>query len=227
MCVGGKFGAEAQDTVALLVGGIDDNEEAISGVELFGCPGRESTPVDDYPIPIFLTGGLYYQPDPDDISTGRALVCGGLSRNEDGLRFDVTECYEWRPDGQWTDSANLLETKWGHLMALAVDLETQSEALVPMALGLNTNVFVYKPEDDRWSRYSRDLPNAPWATFECLLQKDAQIYQITNNAVLLNTTDWIYTPLYEVPDALNRPGRCAYTEIDGVPGKKSTCVHES
>ncbi len=79
------------EAVALIVGGFWSNPEegiVVSGAELFGCPGSVdpvtgdmvSIPVNDYPIPMYLGAGTYYEQDGmDEENQGRAIVCGGYS----------------------------------------------------------------------------------------------------------------------------------------------------
>lgn len=81
-----------EDAVAMIVGGFwsrpseDGGSVIVAGVELFGCPdsvGEDgkyvSKPVDDFPVPVYLTAGVYYEEEASGGDTyARALFCGGF-----------------------------------------------------------------------------------------------------------------------------------------------------
>ncbi len=215
--------ADQIETVAMIVGGFWDNDlgnenqlQVIPEVELFGCPDYPDSSVilQDYPENIYLSGGRYFE-DLDMV-----ISCGGYSCQD--LRcLVINDCFQWTPQNQWEPfTSNLNYDKWSHIMTQVVNIDGDGTTEVPMVLGQNSVTEIWKPNDNVWERY-RDIPEPAfnWASMSCLFQEGDFIYHMRNNIERLDTKTWTLETLGEVPAFLENPGKCAYLEAGGFPGK--------
>ncbi len=225
-----KTPSPSPDTAAMIIGGVggideDGRRQVYQSAELFGCPGRSSFFIDDYPVRQFLSAGNYfdaldrYENEP----TGTVLVCGGFVCDEyaEGQNCENTsECYEWTPMNRWSsrDGYGMDRSRAAHMMASVVDLNSGSNVPVPLAVGPGNETSIYDFTDN-WQEYD-PLVESGWDSRECLMQFEDTIYHIGAQIQSLDTLTWETHIIGHVPETLaNHPGRCAISIINGVPGK--------
>ena len=51
----------APTTVAMVIGGVDENGIIIDSVELFGCGVGNNTEIGPYPVEVYLSAGTYIE----------------------------------------------------------------------------------------------------------------------------------------------------------------------
>ncbi len=212
---------ETIESVAMIIGGLwdipgEDRSVLLQSVELFGCPGTEDTSLlmQDYPGAVYFTAGTHY---PDGSAPGRVVVCGGIFCNLNTCNLGK-DCFQWTPEDQWQafDDDNDNE-KFSHFMALVRDIDSDSDELVPLVLGLTQQTEIYDPESKQWKQY-RELDGNYWVQTGCIVQYEENIYHVDDQVTLLNTSGWEFLPVASVPEFLQNPGRCAIAEIGGYPG---------
>ncbi len=122
--------ARCQETAALIVGGIsqdvgDGEPSNVASAELFGCPGRgrDSYPVDDYPIRIYFAGGRFQAAGGG--GGGGAVVCGGY-HCPSLLSCQVSnQCFSWTPEDQWQEHSLLWKEVFDHTLVEVVNLDLE------------------------------------------------------------------------------------------------------
>ncbi len=218
------------ETAAMIIGGVGALEpgsrrDILQSVELFGCPGRDSFLIDNYPKSLYLHAGNYYEKlDRDEEeATGTVLVCGGFAC-EDPVADDPCrnspECYEWTPENRWQIRPEVLpEDKWAFMMASVIDMYSGSNTEVPLVLGEGEETYVYDYLEGEWQSYDI-LEMRNWFSLQCFVQHENTIYHIQTQIHALDTLTWETRMIGEVPEALaNHPGRCAISVINGETGK--------
>ncbi len=210
---------EGTDNVAMIVGGIIgiDDGEIVPSVELFGCPGYQgqSLPLEDYPLNIFLTGGMYWEAE------NKVLVCGGSScpaGSEGTENCEITtDCYEYTPGNGWQNFSSLERPKWSHIMANIININDEgSDDRYPAVIGLDLGTEIYNTLEGGWESYE-NAPDTLWRTVECLIQFEDYIYNLRFEFTRLNTLTW-ETETLEVPPFLRNGNTCAAVRINGFAG---------
>ncbi len=220
------------NTVAMIIGGRWDDAsglQTMSSIELFGCPGYEerSFPLLDFPTGIYLTGATYFQNNQD---VGKVVACGGFGC--DRFCQPASKCFEWTLDsGDWEETPELNDDRWGHLMALVQNLDNVIDVngeqvvvdeLVPMVIGRSEDTEIYNTTSREWMPY-RPVPEATqeWITYNCLIQIGDNIYHIGDKFYELNTLEWSITRTIEIPPFLQGQGACSQARIRDVEGMSS------
>ncbi len=208
--------------MALIIGGYyspDGVNTVQQSVELFGCNNRYTVPIEDYPETVYLPGATY-QADED-----RVLCCGGFTCPDGptGNNCEIRdECHYWSAvSGLWDDgetAPSLANGKRNFFMAQAVNIETASDARVPLALGNGPDTEIFDVDNDQWIAYKEMIENN-WVGLGCLVQNEDIIYHIRLDVQTLDTTTWEFVTIDDaLPDAMATPFRCSYTTIDGDAG---------
>ena len=112
--------ARAQDTVAMIVGGID--ESAISAIEVFGCPNfeQDSVSLGILSSGLYFTAGTYYEEE------GIVIICGGYSCQ--GATCAVSDsCTSYSAADGFQTFDQMGERKFNHKMGQVVDLDDSEE----------------------------------------------------------------------------------------------------
>jgi len=208
------------DNAALIVGGADPQANGVfrASVELFGCPNKEATLLDDFESEIYLTAGQFIQED-DNV-----LVCGGYTCLNSVACQPTKKCFRWKPDptGQWEEiTASLNAETFNHIIAMGPNLDVDPDGngnLYPIILGRTQTTEIF--DGFEWQPYNY-LPEHGWLANGCLIQKDHFIYHIRTNITRLNLKTWEDENLGAPPDQLEEPvvGRCSYLTLRGNDGK--------
>ncbi len=217
------------ETVAMIIGGFwnYDNEgitgNALSEVELFGCPGNEDSSVilQDYPEAVYFSAGTLYE--------NRVISCGGFTCRGGLAQICAVmdACFEWTPQDQWQPFAdNLDNQKWAHFMGMSPDIDSSSTDEVPIVLGGGASTEIWDPTANEWKEYYPLETSSQWISTHCLFQHENYIYHLFREIERINTSDWTLDSLGTLPDFLQDPmaGRCAYQEFEGRPGNKRVLV---
>ncbi len=204
------------DNAMLVIGGYEDNAgNNIDFVEVFGCQGPPRS-VSSLPFGVFGAGGVLVPGEEDD--EGHVLVCGGGQCS--GSNCDPsTLCLQWTPsDNTWTESSNLTQPFFAHIMALVPDIDTGNlDEFFPAVLGFRNESEIFDPETNTWSPY-QPLPGN-WYSLECFTQLGQKIYHIARSVEELDILTWqINTLIEDLPTEYRSPLMCAGVEIDGVLG---------
>ena len=201
---------------ALVVAGFWPNHPTdpyLRTAELFGCPGRDSIPVKDYPLGSYLHAGVYIA------SSNRVLVCGGYSC--DGGECTVRKnCYHFSPDWNvWSEMQEFSSPRWGHIMPLLNDLNVTQPQQTPVAMGLERDTEIYDGNLHDWRGYI-DLPETSWYSTGCFLQhENGLIYDLRIDAVEFDPNTWQTRNLGQLPISVARVGRCgSIIKDDGEEG---------
>jgi len=207
---------EAEE-IALIIGGVWipelPGDRVLSSVEIFGCDGRNTIEVEDYPITGTYLPGAVFLADKAEV-----LVCGGFGCPGGAPRCsDRLDCHTFSLiTGQWTDAPQMNAARFNYLMALAPDAEAgESKELKPVVLGSGPDTEIL--DDGEWRPYL-PLEYSSWQGSGCMVQNGDFVYVIQEEIVVLDLTRWSFTSLGDAPTNFARPRQCTYTIIDGQAG---------
>jgi len=200
------------DTVALIIGGIsNDPSRASSSVELFGCPNQGSVIFGNLPAgPTYLSGGAYID------SLEAALICGGFSVSGSGAGA-TKMCYTLNENAIFSLTGDLVESRWGHIIATGPNLNSPAGGDQPIVLGSGTSTEIF--DGEAWSEYL-DLvsPNGErFTSLGCLVQHEDVVYSVGRTVQALDLNDWTISSLGASP--VENKGKCAITEVNGNAGE--------
>ena len=200
---------------ALVVAGYwpdHDVDPFLKTAELFGCPGRGSIPVADFPLGSYQHAGAFIP------SSERVLVCGGYSCQTNCSIRD--NCYHFSPRWNvWAEMEPLNEPHWGHIMPMLNDINVTQGQKTPVVMGLVRETEIYDENLHGWRNYN-DLPAINWYSTGCFLEhQNGMIYDLRRNATEFDPDTWTYTDKGELPLSVARIGKCgAIVMEDGDEG---------
>jgi len=177
-CTVQVFGQE--DSVAIIIGGYtqdnDGIDEVLGSVEVFGCSGEETLPLEDFPVDRHGLAGVYLPAEE------ALLVCGGdtgeLSNN---LR---SECFQWTQANGWKPVRAMPTERSYHLLALRPDrdgnFDTSSNVVAIGGLGnpsYDTDLYEY--DLGIWTPHG-EMPYNFLDSQSCLIQHGNKVIFINN-----------------------------------------------
>ncbi len=181
-------------------------------VELFGCDGKRTIPLNNFSAPIYHTAGVYLQ------ESDSVLLCGGRINS-----LDTDECWTWTPstgDNWVASSKSLVNTIDNHVMfRLPVANNTDKTSTFPVVMGKvrDTEMKANDPVDGDWTPY-HELPIGSVLSTNCFIHYDDAIYIIKDRVYKLDPYTWTYEDWGLVPLAMSNAGQCVGVHIGGRPG---------
>ena len=99
------------------------------------------------------------------------------------------------------------------------DLDSPERKTRPVVLGYTEMTEIFVEEENEWREY-RELDDGSWVNTGCLMQIGTKVYRIFDDILVLDAeNDFEVTYLADTPVNLRTPGKCAYMEMNGEPGK--------